>query len=510
MKALLSVSDKRGIASFAKMLTNLGYEILSTGGTLKELIKENIPATEVSYYTQSPEMFDGRIKTLHPKIHGGILYRRDNNQDRLDAQKNGILPIDIVCVNLYPFQETTQKTNDFTQIKENIDIGGPALLRAAAKNFESVLVITSPDDYESIIHALMHDGNTIEFRQKLMIKAFEHTAWYDSMIANYMNNRFNEGFGEHCFISGKKVTMTSYGENPHQKGAIYEFDHALSQNLKIIKGAISFNNCTDINQALKIISDFGDMPTVCIIKHGNPCGFAIKENILDSYKAALLCDPVSAYGGVLAINGILDATLAQEVYKHYIEVIIAGHITQEAQEIFATKKRIKLFELGGEKIKISRDRYNFKHIEGGFVFQEADYILDNEVFNAKQVSHKKATKQEFQDLNIAYHLAALVKSNCVVYVKDNIMVAIGMGMTSRVDAAKAAINKAKEHNLALQGAVLASEAFFPFRDSIDAAASVGISAIVQPGGSIRDKEVIQAANEHNIALYFSGRRHFYH
>jgi len=330
------------------------------------------------------------------------------------------------------------------------------------------------------------------------------------MIANYMNKRFNSGFGEKQFIVGSKVTDTRYGENPHQKGSLYQFDNFFTKSFTTLKGEASFNNLTDINGAVKIASAFGEKPAVCIVKHGNPCGFAIKDNLFDSYKEALKSDPISAYGGVIAINGVLDKELAEEINKIFVEVIIAGKITDEAVAVFEKKKRIKLFAQNSEYLKISDDSHDFKHIEGGFVFQNADKVKDDEVQNSKLVSEKKASNQEMLDLEIAYKLASLTKSNCVVYVKNSAIVAIGMGMTSRVDAAKCAIKKANDLGLDLNGSVLASEAFFPFRDSIDSASEVGVSAIIQPGGSIRDDEVIQASNEHNISLYLTGIRHFLH
>lgn len=510
MTALLSVSDKTNIVEFARGLIELGYEILSTGGTLKTLREEGIGAIEVSEYTQSPEMFDGRVKTLHPKIHGGILHRRKNLDDLQKAKEFGIRDISLVCVNLYPFKETIARTDDFDEIVENIDIGGPSMVRAAAKNFESVLIVTNPNDYMRVLEALKNNQNTIEFRKTMMIKAFEHTANYDCMIANYMNGRFNGGFGEQHFIVGKIVKPTRYGENPHQKGAYYEFGDFYSNNFKTLKGEISFNNLTDINNAVKIASSFGEQPCVCIVKHANPCGFAIKNNVLESYIEALKCDNVSAYGGVVAVNGEVDIELAQEINKIFIEVLVAPSITSEALKVFENKKKIKIFVCGGKVLKFPRDTQDFRHIEGGFVLQDSDKVQEDEVRNAKCVSNKKATMEQMQDLEIAYKIASLVKSNCVVYVKNSAMVAVGMGMTSRVDATKAALRKAEEMGLDLKGSVLASEAFFPFKDSIEEAHKVGVSAVIEPGGSIRDDEVIECANQNGIALYFTGIRHFLH
>ena len=510
MRALISVSDKSGVVEFAKELMSLGFEIVSTGGTYKLLKEAGIDAIEISEVTKFPEMFDGRVKTLNPYIHGGILHRRDLKEHVETAKEHGIVGIDLVCVNLYPFKETIAKTDDFDVIIENIDIGGPAMVRSAAKNFADVMIVTDKNDYDEVIRRLKSGENSLEFRRGLMIKAFEHTAAYDAMIANYMNRRFNGGFGVKQFIVGNKVFDTRYGENPHQKGALYEFEDFFTKHFKALKGEASFNNMTDINGALKIAASFGTAPAVSIIKHANPCGFAIKESLYESYVEALKCDPVSAFGGVVAINGRLDKKLAEKINEIFTEVIIAARVDDDALEVFANKKRIKIFTQESDYLQLANDAYDFKHIDGGFVWQESDRVRDEEVQNAKCVSKKEATAREMKDLEIAWKVAALTKSNCVVYVKNGAMVAIGMGMTSRVDAARCALQKAKESGLDVTGAALASEAFFPFRDSIDAAAEAGVSAVIEPGGSIRDDEVIEAANEHGMSLYFTGVRHFLH
>ncbi len=510
MRALLSVSDKEGIVEFAKDLVDLGWEIISTGGTYRRLIESGIEVRQIDEITKFPECFEGRVKTLNPYVHGGILYRRDKSTHLAEAKELEIQSIDLVCVNLYPFKQTIQSTDDFEQIIENIDIGGPTMVRSAAKNFKDVLILTDVADYKKAIIALKEHKDNFEFRRSLMIKAFEHTAAYDSMIANYMNDRYSDGFGQKRFISGKKVFDTRYGENPHQKGALYEFDTFFSDNFKQLKGEASFNNLTDLNSALKIASSFGDTDAVCIVKHGNPCGFALKDDLLESYMEALKCDPISAFGGVVAVNGVIKKELAQKMSEIFLEVIIAADFTPGALEVFESKKRIKLFAQGANRLSVADDRYDFKHIDGGFVFQNADCICDNEVENAHLKSKKEASTQEMRDLMIAWKIAALTKSNCVVYVKDSTMVAVGMGMTSRVDAAQCALKKAKQVGLDVSGAAMASEAFFPFRDSVDAAAKAGVSAIIEPGGSIRDSEVIEAADEHNISLYFTTVRHFLH
>jgi len=510
MRALLSVSDKSGIVEFAHGLKTLGFEIISTGGTYKTLKNAGLEITEIDEVTKFPECFEGRVKTLNPYVHGGILYKRDNSAHKEQAKELNVEAIDLVCVNLYPFKETIERTDDFDEIIENIDIGGPTMVRSAAKNFKDVLIVTNSSDYQKVLEALQEKKDTIEFRRALMIKAYEHTAAYDAMIANYMNERFNSGFGAKQFIVGTKVFDTRYGENPHQNGALYEFDNFFTQHFKTIKGEASFNNLTDINGAVKIATSFGDRAAVCIVKHGNPCGFALKETLLESYTEALKCDPISAFGGVVAVNGIVDLALAKKMNELFLEVIVASGFSDDALEEFKKKKRLKLFSFESEKLLRANDRADFKHIGGGFVYQNADCICDNEVTNAKCVTEREATQEQITDLEIAWKVAGLTKSNCVVYVKNGAMVAVGMGMTSRVDAAQCAIKKAREVGLTIEGSSLASEAFFPFRDSIDAAATAGVKAVIQPGGSIRDKEVIEAANEHGIAMYFTGVRHFLH
>ncbi|MBT0831467.1 bifunctional phosphoribosylaminoimidazolecarboxamide formyltransferase/IMP cyclohydrolase [Campylobacter lari] len=510
MKALISVSDKEGVVEFASELIKLGFELLSTGGTYKLLKENNLQVQEVSDFTQSPEMFEGRVKTLHPKIHGGILYKREDENHQKQAKEHNIESIDLLCVNLYPFKKTTILTQDFDEIVENIDIGGPAMIRSGAKNFKNVIVVCDILDYDKIIQALKDNTLDLDFRRALMIKAYEHTANYDAYIANYMNERFNGGFGASKFIVGQKVFNTRYGENPHQKGALYEFDDFFTHNFTTLKGEASFNNLTDINAALNLASAFDKAPAVAIVKHANACGFAIKENLLQSYIHALKCDTLSAYGGVVAINGTLDKELAQKINEIYIEVIIAANVDDDALEVFKDKKRIKIFTQKALFLTRAYDKYDFKHIDGGFVYQDSDEVKEDELKNAVLKSERKASEQELKDLEIAMKIASFTKSNNVVYVKNGAMVAIGMGMTSRIDAAKAAINKAKEMGLDLNGCVLASEAFFPFRDSIDEASKIGVKAIIEPGGSIRDEDIIKAANEYGIALYFSGIRHFLH
>lgn len=510
MFALLSVSDKSGIVEFAKGLRECGYEILSTSGTLKILQENNIPVLDIASYTGAEEMFDGRVKTLNPKIAGGILYRRNLETHQKDAQENDIKPIDLLCVNLYPFKQTIEKTNDFEEIIENIDIGGPSMIRAGAKNFESVLVVTNPNDYDKILQKLKSGENSLELRREMMIKAFEHTAGYDCLIANYMNERFNGGFGEHAFITGKKVMDTRYGENPHQKGALYAQSEFFFKDFQILKGEPSFNNFTDIDSAIKIASQFKN--SVCIIKHGNPCGFALKDTPLLSYISALSCDSLSAFGGVVAVNAKVDLELAQKIGEIFIEVLIAPSFSDEALDFLSSKKKLKLFSLlsNASYFNLPSSKESFKSILGGFLLQESDSVSDEEIKEAKKMGEYEASESQKRDMEIAYKIVALTKSNCVAYVKDGALVGIGMGMTSRVDASRNAMLKAKDMGLDLKGCVLASEAFFPFKDSIELAASMGVSAIIEPGGSIRDDEVIECANSHKIPIYFTFKRHFLH
>ena len=510
MRALISVSDKSGVENFAKELVELGYEIISTGGTYKKLQEAGIAVIEANEVTKFPECFEGRVKTLNPFIHGGILHRRDKQSHLDQAKELGVEGIDLVCVNLYPFKATIEKTDDFEEIIENIDIGGPAMVRSAAKNHDSVIIVTDVVDYDVVLDNLKNDTNTPEFRRDMMIKAYEHTAAYDSMIANYMNKRFNGGMGAKQFIVGEKVFDTRYGENPHQKGALYEFDKHLTNKFIPVKGEASFNNMGDISGAAKIASAFGEDNAVCIVKHGNPCGFAIKDTLLESYTQALKCDPVSAFGGVVAVNGIVDLDLAVKMNEIFLEVVFAADFTSEAEEELNKKKRIKLFKQGTTKLEMANDAHNFKIVDGGFVYQDSDKVEDDEVANSELKTTRAATETEQKDMEIAYKVASLTKSNCVVYVKNSAMVAVGMGMTSRVDAAKAALRKAEDMGLDTTGSVLASEAFFPFRDSIDSAAEAGVKCVIEPGGSVRDDEVIEAANEFGMSLYFSGKRHFLH
>ncbi|PAF43686.1 bifunctional phosphoribosylaminoimidazolecarboxamide formyltransferase/IMP cyclohydrolase [Helicobacter sp. 11S02629-2] len=509
--ALLSVSDKNGITDFAKGLVAKGFKILSTGGTRAALSKANIESIEVSDFTKSKEIFDGRVKTLHPNIAGGILYRRDNKEDLKVARELEIKEIALVCVNLYPFKATTKRTTNLDEIIENIDIGGPSLLRAASKNYKHVYVVCDFKDYSKVLDVLDKDEKAqSDLRAKLMLKAFSHTADYDCAIASFMQKHFgDEALPETLLLSATKAYDLNYGENPHQKGALYSSDvpNDFASSLKALKGNPSFNNIGDINASLKLATYFKDSKIAVIIKHGNPCGVSLKDTHLEAFKKALKCDSVSAYGGVLAINGVLDLELAKEINRGYMEVIVALDFTKEALELFSAKKRIKLFTYD---FNLPAPKLDIRILQGGVLVQEADYVKDSEIEDARLVSKASLPKSRFLDLKLAYIVAGLTKSNSIAYVKDASLVGIGMGNTSRVDAAFNAVKKAKDMGLDIKGSVMASEAFLPFKDSVEIASKNGISAIIQPGGSIRDDEVIACADEHNIALYFTGTRHFLH
>jgi phosphoribosylaminoimidazolecarboxamide formyltransferase/IMP cyclohydrolase len=508
-RALISVSDKSGVADFAKTLIANGYEIISSGGTLKALRSSGAAAIEVGDLTGWGELFGGRVKTLHPIVHGGILFRRDNDEDCDQAKNKAIAPIDLVCVNLYPFKETIDRGGDFDEIIENIDIGGPALIRAAAKNFRSVIAATDPTDYDLIAEAIVSGKDDYDFRAALMIKAYEHTAWYDAVIADYMNLRFGKT-PRYATIGGRLAFELRYGENPHQKGFLYQFDDFYSRQFKTLRGEASFNNLTDTSAAIKIARAF-DENAICIVKHGNPCGFSLRDDLCEAWDEALRCDRLSAFGGVVAINGAVDEKLARKIVGVFIEAIAAPSFSKEALDIFAAKKRLKLFKVGdGDRLPNLREKRDFKHILGGFVLQDSDEASVFEIDEARAVTRIAPNDVQKADLRVAWLIAALTKSNCVAYVKNRTLVAIGMGMTSRVDAAIAAMRKAEAMKCDTSGSAMASEAFFPFRDSIDAASASGVTAIAQPGGSARDLEAIDAANEHNIAMVFTGVRHFLH
>lgn len=516
-KALISVSDKTGIIEFAKALDNMGISILSTGGTYKQLVEHGIPAIEVSEYTGSPEIMDGRVKTLHPKIHGGILARRDIDQNVMS--EHGIEGIDLIVVNLYPFQETIAKDDcDLATAIENIDIGGPTMVRAAAKNHAFTGIVVDHNDYPAIIEELQGNEKCLSqaSRFKLAVKAFEHTAQYDGAIANYLSSINSEGaketFGQSLNLQFEKVADMRYGENPHQKAAFYKEtnlkENSVSTSTQIQGKELSYNNIADTDAALECVRSFSDCACV-IVKHANPCGVAIGENCLDAYLRAYQTDPTSAFGGIIAFNRKLDAACAQlMIDQQFIEVLIAPEISDDAKKVFQQKQNVRVLETG-DLANHDLHPLDYKRVNGGILVQDRDMgkILESDL---KVVSKRAPTKEEVRDLLFTWTVAKFTKSNAIVYAKNLQTIGVGAGQMSRVYSAKIAGIKAADEHLEVKGSVMASDAFFPFRDGIDAAAAAGIRAIIQPGGSIRDEEVIAAADEADIAMVFTGMRHFRH
>ncbi len=513
-RALISVSDKSGIVEFCSELHQLGIEILSTGGTAKILAEYNIPATEVSDYTGFPEMMDGRVKTLHPKVHGGILARRGIDDAVMSA--NGIKPIDMVVVNLYPFEQTIAKTDcDFETAIENIDIGGPTMIRAAAKNHADVAVIVDHNDYTSIITELKNNNGELagQTRFNLALKSFEHTARYDTAIATYLNSINGSQFPDTLNLQFYHNQSLRYGENPHQNAAFYREKAPASGTItyaKQLQGKeLSYNNIADADAALECVKSFDDQATCVIVKHANPCGVAQSESLFDAYDKAYATDPTSAFGGIIAFNRELDEQTAAEIIKRqFVEVIIAPVISAAAQAVLAEKQNIRVMECGLWS-NDNQATLDFKRVAGGLLVQDNDLgeISDTEI---KIVSKRAPTEQELTDLLFAWKVAKFVKSNAIVYCKNGQTIGVGAGQMSRIYSAKIAGIKAVDADLIVPGSAMASDAFFPFRDGIDSAAEAGITAVIQPGGSMRDNEVIAAADEHNIALVFTGMRHFRH
>lgn len=509
-RALISVSDKTDIVEFAQFLANKNIEILSTGGTAKLLSDNNIPVIEVSDYTQFPEIMAGRVKTLSPKIHGGILGRR--RLDEMVMLENDIQPIDLVVVNLYPFQTTIAKA-DCTpdEAIENIDIGGPAMLRSAAKNHTDVTVLVDNSDYQIVIDEIIQSGNTfLTTRKKLALKTFEHTAQYDGAIANYLGQNA-DGFANTLNLQLYKSQSMRYGENPHQSGAFYieknQTQSCIATATQCQGKEISYNNMVDADAALECVRSF-DKPCCVIVKHANPCGVAVRETILQAYLDAFKTDPTSAFGGIIAFNRGLDKTTAKAIIdKQFVEVIIAPNIDEDAKQVLLTKPNIRVLECG--KLSPAKPSIDYKRLTGGLLVQDQDLgiITQNDI---KCVSDLTPTAAQIEDLLFAWKVAKMVKSNAIVYAKNQMTIGVGAGQMSRVYSAKIAGIKATDEGLEVAGSVLASDAFFPFRDGIDTAAKIGIKAIIQPGGSMRDAEVIKAANEHNMVMVFTAMRHFKH
>ena len=509
-RALISVSDKTGVLELAQSLAEKNIEILSTGGTAKLLADNGIPVIEVSDYTGFPEMMAGRVKTLNPKIHGGILARR--GLDESVMADNDINPIDLVVVNLYPFQATIANPDcTLEDAIENIDIGGPAMLRSSAKNHASVTVVVDASDYQMVIDEINTNGDTtLETRTKLALKTFEHTAQYDGAIANYLGKE-EDGFSNTMNLQFNKTQSMRYGENPHQSAAFYVENNiseaCVASSTQFQGKEMSFNNMADADAALECVRTFNN-PACVIVKHANPCGVAVRSNIFDAYDDAFKTDPTSAFGGIIAFNRNLDKDTAQTIIdRQFVEVIIAPHVDDDAKEVLSAKQNVRALECGD--LTMARPSLDFKRVTGGLLVQDKDLgSIDKD--DVKCVSDIQPTDEQLNDLMFAWKVAKSVKSNAIVYVKNQMTIGVGAGQMSRVYSAKIAGIKAADENQVVEGSVMASDAFFPFRDGIDAAAEAGIKAIIQPGGSMRDDEVIKAANEHGIAMVFTGMRHFKH
>ncbi|HKU47626.1 MAG TPA: bifunctional phosphoribosylaminoimidazolecarboxamide formyltransferase/IMP cyclohydrolase [Burkholderiales bacterium] len=514
-RALVSVSDKSGVVEFARALAALGIEILSTGGTAKLLQKEGIAVTEVSAYTGSAEMLDGRVKTLHPRIHGGLLGRRDDPVHVKEMHAAGIEPIDLLVVNLYPFQATVADPDcRFEDAIENIDIGGPAMLRSAAKNHASVAAVVDPADYARVLNEIQKSGEVSEpTRFGLATKVFAHTAAYDGAIANYLSaldeHRRRLPYPEILSLQLCKVDDLRYGENPHQSAAFYRDAHpvpgSLAQYRQLQGKELSYNNIADADAAWECVKSFSE-PACVIIKHANPCGVAVGKDLETAYDSAFRCDPVSAFGGILAFNRAIDRATAAAVSKQFAEVIIAPRVEADARQVFGAKDNLRVLEV---PLSHEVQAHDYKRVGGGVLVQSSDAQLFQQT-DLKTVTKKKATEAQLRDLLFAWRVAKFVKSNAIVFCRDGATVGIGAGQMSRLDSVRVAKIKAGEAKLELKGSVVASDAFFPFRDGLDALAEAGAAAVIQPGGSVRDAEVIAAADERGVAMLFTGMRHFRH
>jgi phosphoribosylaminoimidazolecarboxamide formyltransferase/IMP cyclohydrolase len=513
-RAILSVTDKTGLVEFARKLSNLGVELISTGGTAKLLRDSGIAVKDISELTGFPEMLDGRVKTLHPKVHGGILHRRENPAHCSAVAEHGILPIDMVVVNLYAFEQTAAKPGvHFEELIENIDIGGPSMIRSAAKNFQDVAVVTSPSDYDQIAEELAGSGGVLSSttRWRLAQKAFATTAAYDSAIASTLervnaNGRFEfheiSGFPQTLRLSFNRVMDLRYGENPHQKAAMYSdgSGQGVANGRQLQGKELSYNNIVDLQAAWELAQEFGE-PVCAIIKHTNPAGTATGKTLVEAYKKALECDPVSAFGGVIGVNRPVDSAAAEEIAKLFLEVIAAPGFDEAARAKFASKKNLRLVE-----ITDARQKWVLKNVSGGILLQDADLrpLAESDL---KVVSRRQPTEEEKRALLFAWKVCKHVKSNAIVYARDGQTVGVGAGQMSRVDSCKIGAMKAV---LPLQGTVAASDAFFPFPDGVEEIAKAGATAIIQPGGSVRDPEVIEATDRLGLAMIFTGVRHFRH
>ncbi len=519
-RALISLSDKSNIEILLNIIKKYNIEVLSTGGTAKLLRENNIKVSDVSDYTGFPEMLDGRVKTLHPKIHGGLLGRVNINKHKEEMKQHGIEPINLVIVNLYPFSEAVKNDLNFDECIENIDIGGPSMIRSAAKNHENVCVVTSPTDYEGLYRVLeKNSGNTtLQDRKLYAAKAFSKTAFYDSLISEWFNKQLDVTWPETITISGELDNQLRYGENPHQKSAVYKKpDYKLNGVVKsnLLQGKpLSYNNLNDADAAYELIKEFNE-PTIAIIKHANPCGVSSKSLLHEAWTSALRTDPQSAFGGIVSSNREITKDIAEEMHKIFLEVIIAPSFSKEALNILSKKKNLRLLAFKDQN-NLTNTNYIIKDLSDGFLIQDRDSETMDEN-NLNIVTNKKPSAEETKDLIFAFKIAKHVKSNAIIYAKNNSTVGIGAGQMSRIDSTQiAAIKSKKASELAglktnmAQGSVLASDAFFPFADGLIAAAEAGVTSIIQPGGSIKDNEVIDAANKLGLSMIFSGIRHFRH
>lgn len=511
-RALISVSDKTGIVELAKELQSRGVEIVSTGGTAKVLSDAGVKVINISDVTGFPECLDGRVKTLHPKVHGGLLAMRNNEEHMKQIKELGIKPIDMVIINLYPFKQTILKDNvKLEEAIENIDIGGPTMLRAAAKNYQDVVVIVDPKDYDFVLEELGSKGDvSLGTKFRLAYKVFEHTSHYDTLIAKYLRDRLGEdAFPETLSLTYEKVQEMRYGENPHQKAVFYKEigknEGCLTSAEQLHGKELSYNNINDTNGALELLKEF-DEPTVVAVKHANPCGVASAENIYEAYVRAYEADPVSIFGGIVAANREIDEKTAEEINKIFVEIVIAPSFTEEALKVLTKKKNIRILKLDNISKKISKDTYDMKKVAGGLLVQSYNTELLN-MDDLKYVTDKKPTKEEMEALIFAMKVVKHTKSNGIALAKGKQTVGVGPGQANRIMACNIAIKTGGEKT---KGAVLASDAFFPFPDCVEAAAAAGITAIIQPGGSIKDQESIDACNKHGIAMVFTGMRHFKH
>ena len=518
-RALISVSDKSGLVGFARFLRDRGVEILSTGGTARAMRDAGIDVIEVGDHTGFPEILDGRVKTLHPKVHGGILGRRSDAVHLSTMEEHGIDPIDLIVVNLYPFEATVAAGADYDTCVENIDIGGPAMIRSAAKNHDGVTIVTDAEDYDAVTADMKdNDGATsLELRRRLAGTAYARTAAYDAAIGRWFAEQNEDPFPRRFSLSGARAQTLRYGENPHQNAAFYATGNdrpGVATATQIQGKELSYNNLNDTDAAFELAAEF-DTPAMAIIKHANPCGVALGDNLADAYAKALTCDPVSAFGGIIAVNRPMDAAAAEAMKDIFLEVIIAPEVTADAQEIFVAKKNLRVLETGGMPDPAAPGLMT-KLLSGGFLLQDRDSGRIGRD-DLKIVTKREPSAQEIADLLFAFAVCKHVKSNAIVYAKDGATVGIGAGQMSRVDSSRIAARKSEDAADAsgaaealVKGSVVASDAFFPFADGLLAAADAGATAVIQPGGSIRDDEVIAAADDAGLAMVFTGMRHFRH